>query len=149
MSTRKGGEKEGNEKGGALTERIRPMRLLRVEVEVGCVRSAGRSRGLESSLDMDSAVMSGPEVAIERFTVVNSIELEGAANSFLLYHSSEVTASVAIQSAVHMPYVGFAPSTCSRHDSSYCDNLVSCDDSVAPCGTGGLRKCSVQGSLIC
>lgn len=111
------------------------MRLLRVEVEVGSVRSAGRTCGLESSLDMDLAVMSGAEVAIERFTVVNRVELEGAANSFLLYHSSEVTASVAIHIAVCMPYVRFAPSTCSRHDSGYCDNLVSCDDSVASCST--------------
>ena len=112
------------------------MRLLRVEVEVGCVRSTGRTRGLESSLDMDSAVTSRPEVARERFTVVNHIELEGAANSSLLYHSSEVTASAAIQSAIRVPYVRFAPSTCSRHDSGYCDNLVSCDYSVASCGMG-------------
>ena len=117
-------------------KRLGPVRFLRVEVEVGCVRSAGWTRGLESSLDMDSAVMSGPEVADERLTVVNRIELEGAANRSLLYHSSEVTASMAIQSAVRMHYVCFVTSTCSRHDSGYCENLVLCDDSVASCGMG-------------
>ena len=104
-------------------------------MEVGCIRSAGRTCGLESSLDVDTAVMSGAEVADERFTIVNCIELEGTANSLLLYHSSEVTASVAIHIAVRMPYLCFAPSTCSRHDSGYCDNLVLCDDSVASCSS--------------
>ncbi len=105
-------------------------------MEIGCVGAAGGTCWLESSLDMDSAVMGGSEAAGERFTVVDRIELEGAADSFPLHRSCEVTGSVAVQCAVCMSYVCFAAGTGSSHDSSYCDNLVLCDDSVASCGTG-------------
>src|SRR6266849_258727 len=84
---------------------------------------------------MDSAVMSGSETAGEGFTVVDHVELEGAADIFPLHRSSEFTGSVSVQCAVRMRDVCFTAGTGSKHDSSYCDNLVLCDDGVASCGT--------------
>src|SRR5712692_3963230 len=43
---------------------------------------------------------------------------------------------MAVRCAVRMRYVCFAPGTGSRDDSSYRENVVVCDDSVASCGTG-------------
>src|SRR5712692_1581980 len=43
---------------------------------------------------------------------------------------------MAVRCAVRMRYVCFAPGTGSRDDSSYPENVVVCDDSVASCGTG-------------
>ena len=51
-------------KGGrGLTEKVRSLRFLWVEVEINRVGAGGGTRGLESSLDMDSAVVGGSEVA--------------------------------------------------------------------------------------
>ena len=62
--------------------------------------------------------------------------MEGGADLFPIHHSSEVTGSMAVRCTVRVRYVCFAPGTGSRDDSSYRENVVVCDDSVASCGTG-------------